>query len=85
MKFYRASERRLAFLRGVVLIRAILVGVVGLLAGGPMLAEELPVPNIADVTRVDRYTRPSPQDVVTATYILKTNPRPTLGAAYVIE
>jgi hypothetical protein len=45
---------------------------------------ELPVPNIADVTRVDRNTPPSQQDAITATYILKTSPHATLGDAYVI-
>ena len=45
---------------------------------------ELPVPNIRDVTRVDRNTPPSQQDAITATYILKTSPHATLGDAYVI-
>jgi hypothetical protein len=55
-------------------------------AAGPARAQstELPVPNIADVTRVDRDTPPSQQDGITATYILKTSPHATVGDAYVI-
>ena len=45
---------------------------------------ELPVPSIKEVARVGSGARPSPQNAVTATYILKTSPHATLGDGYVI-
>jgi hypothetical protein len=66
------------------LFRALLAGAAGLGIAPLILAAELPAPNIRDVTRVDRITLPSPQDMVTATFILKTVPHPTAGDAYVI-
>jgi hypothetical protein len=84
MTLSRRSERRRAFTLGVFLFRTILIGFGGFLASEQIPAAELPVPNIGDVTRVDRNTPPSQQDEITATYILKTSPHATMGAAYVI-
>jgi hypothetical protein len=67
-----------------MLFRATLIGFAGFLALGKILATELPVPDIGDVTRVDRNNPPGRQDAVTATYILKTNSHPTLGDAYIV-
>ena len=50
----------------------------------PHSRAELAVPDVADLTRIDQFTRPEPQDAVTATYILRTWPHATLGEAYVI-
>ncbi|MCE0499656.1 MAG: C25 family cysteine peptidase [Methylacidiphilales bacterium] len=84
MKFFHYPERRRVFTLSVVLFRVMLIGFAGLLARAQTLTTELPVPNIGDLTRVDRNTLPSPQDTNTATYILKTSSHATMGDAYVV-
>jgi hypothetical protein len=63
---------------------ALMVWALLIFSGGQGRADELPVPNVADLPRVDRDRPPSEQEANTAAYILKTSPHATLGDAYVI-
>jgi hypothetical protein len=45
---------------------------------------ELPIPRIDELTRADRQTRPSPEEVRSAAFLVKTEPHRIAGSAYVI-
>jgi hypothetical protein len=45
---------------------------------------ELPIPNIDAITRADRNTQPTQEELQSSTFILKTQPHPALGDGYVI-
>jgi hypothetical protein len=84
MKFSSCSARPRSFTLGAFLLRTLLVGIAGLFTRTQIFATELPVPEISDVTRVDRNTPPSRQEAITATFILETTSHATAGDAYVI-
>ena len=80
MRCLRLTNRSIVPLAFVLLA----LGAAGLEQSRAATPEELPVPSLDSITRADRHTRPNRAEMESSTFILKTEPHPVKGNAYVI-
>ncbi|MCC6126699.1 MAG: hypothetical protein IT426_17190 [Pirellulales bacterium] len=69
---------------GLPVLAALLAVNLAFAQGQNAATPELPIPRIDELIRADRHTRPSPEEVRSAAFLVKTEPHRVAGNAYAI-